>query len=647
MQDVKTDNYLSENVLILEKMDSKLVGSTTNNNSYILEGIFAEFDGEKNENGRIYTEKDYLPHLKYLQESIDNSNLLGELDHPEKLEPSLAKASHIIEKLEYDPLKKQVIGRIRLLSNTYGQDARRLLEDGVQLSISSRAVGKVREDKTVDLQKIITYDLVAQPGFKNAQLTKINESLGIFDNNIAIYKVSDEQFNTLMNKENDINQNKIFEESMVNNNEISKIRQEYDKLYQLVEEKNETISNLNIKIRNSDKRLEKIENYLKEFTEEFIDNESNVPNSKEIDSIKNRIKLVESYLNTEVGNPKNDPTKIHQYLDNEVNPTIEKIQQYLDTQVFESHNELTNEIEIIKEYLEQFTTKYNHQLENIAPYLDYMAETVQEGVSNIEKYSDEISSVVTSLENYNDVIHNEIDNLTEYVKYSNKVTNDYMTFQESINENLETKTVLNKSLTYNNFDNNSPEYILENNQDYIQNKGLRLSEIKNSFNKILESVTNKKQEVVNESNVNAYLSLVSNQKRNEFLTLDGDVRKNITKEILNSKPVNESQVLAIMERQTSPKTNWDVNNDLLQFLPKNLIPIFENLDQNVKDRIFEEAKLWDLSNDRMKTNFWLARKSLFESNTSNLYLNENIKLDVPQIQDDYMKMIAAKLNSMD
>jgi hypothetical protein len=34
----------------------------------------------------------------------------------------------------------------------------------------------VNEDKTVQIQQIYTYDLVAKPGFESAQLHKVNES---------------------------------------------------------------------------------------------------------------------------------------------------------------------------------------------------------------------------------------------------------------------------------------------------------------------------------------------------------------------------------------------------------------------------------------------------------------------------------------
>ena len=164
-----------KNLLILERSSQNLQ-KITKNGKTMLEGVFAEF-GIENRNGRIYEEKEYLPHLEYLKKDIQNNNLLGELDHPERFEVALGSVSHRITELWYDQAKRQVLGRIEVLEGTpKGQIAKALLEAGVPLSISSRAAGTVNEDKTVAIQQIYTYDLVAKPGFESAQLKQVNES---------------------------------------------------------------------------------------------------------------------------------------------------------------------------------------------------------------------------------------------------------------------------------------------------------------------------------------------------------------------------------------------------------------------------------------------------------------------------------------
>jgi len=163
-----------QTVLILERSSQNLKKISKDGRT-VLEGVFAEF-GVENRNGRVYEEREYLPHLEYLQKDIKNGNLLGELDHPERFEVSLGNVSHKISELWYDQGKRQILGRIEILDGTpKGQIAKSLLEAGVPLSISSRAAGSVNEDKSVAIQQIYTYDLVAKPGFENAQLHQVNE----------------------------------------------------------------------------------------------------------------------------------------------------------------------------------------------------------------------------------------------------------------------------------------------------------------------------------------------------------------------------------------------------------------------------------------------------------------------------------------
>lgn len=175
-----------QNLLILERSSQNLQ-KITRNGKTMLEGVFAEF-GVENRNGRIYEEKEYLPHLEYLKKDIMAGNLLGELDHPERFEVALGNVSHRINELWYDQQKRQILGRIEILEGTpKGQIAKTLLESGVPLSISSRAAGTVNENKTVEIQQIYTYDLVAKPGFESATLHRINENSN--SNNVEINKM--------------------------------------------------------------------------------------------------------------------------------------------------------------------------------------------------------------------------------------------------------------------------------------------------------------------------------------------------------------------------------------------------------------------------------------------------------------------------
>ena len=165
-----------EFVLVLEKSSHNLK-SEKNGNEYYLEGIAAVF-GKENSNQRIYEEREYLPHLQYLKEKIEQKRLVGELDHPKEFDVSLKNISHLVEELAYDQENRTLRIKVRLLDTPAGKIAKSLVDAGIPVSISSRAAGNVMENKKVQIKKIFTYDLVADPGFENAQLERVYESYG-------------------------------------------------------------------------------------------------------------------------------------------------------------------------------------------------------------------------------------------------------------------------------------------------------------------------------------------------------------------------------------------------------------------------------------------------------------------------------------
>ena len=225
-------------VFILEKQNSILEAKRSDSDDYVLEGIAAVF-GQENNNNRIYEEKEYLPHLEYLKEKISQNRLVGELDHPEKFDVSLKNISHIITHLDFDRGDRLLKIKVRLLDTPAGKIAKSLVDAGVPLSISSRAAGSVGPDKKVQIKKIFTYDLVADPGFKDAQLERVyesqgfttiqieemkknsilngleclNESLGIEnESTLKIYKVeNDLEFQKIVNKSDNKNKTAIME----------------------------------------------------------------------------------------------------------------------------------------------------------------------------------------------------------------------------------------------------------------------------------------------------------------------------------------------------------------------------------------------------------------------------------------------------
>jgi hypothetical protein len=69
------------------------------------------------------------------------------------------------------------MGKLELLNTPNGKTMQAIVDAGCPLFVSSRAAGTVGPDKHVSIQQIFTYDIVAVPGFAEAKLDQVNESM--------------------------------------------------------------------------------------------------------------------------------------------------------------------------------------------------------------------------------------------------------------------------------------------------------------------------------------------------------------------------------------------------------------------------------------------------------------------------------------
>lgn len=156
-----------------------------NPDKYVFEGVFTQCSTPDhkviNRNGRIYQSTECLRHLGYLRDMIkeNGGRILGELDHPEgRFEVSMKEASHMITDLWYDQNTNCIMGRLEVLDTPNGKILKSLIDAGYPLYVSSRAAGDVDpKTKEVEIAQIFTYDVVCTPGFKEARLERVNESL--------------------------------------------------------------------------------------------------------------------------------------------------------------------------------------------------------------------------------------------------------------------------------------------------------------------------------------------------------------------------------------------------------------------------------------------------------------------------------------
>ena len=143
-----------------------------------IEGVFLQSE-IKNRNGRMYPfqvlEKEVN---RYNEEYIKTSRALGELGHPDGPTVNLDRVSHRITSLKAEGTN--FVGRAQIMNTPMGNIAKALLEDGVQLGVSSRGMGSIdkREDMGVvmdDFMLATAADIVADPSAPDAFVNGIME----------------------------------------------------------------------------------------------------------------------------------------------------------------------------------------------------------------------------------------------------------------------------------------------------------------------------------------------------------------------------------------------------------------------------------------------------------------------------------------
>lgn len=123
----------------------------------------------KNGNGRIYPRKLLEREMEIYRKLVKEGRATGELDHPEYSEVKLSNVSHLLEDFWWDG--NYVYGRIRVLPTPMGNILKSLVESGVKVGISSRALGDVKETPNgiiVEELSLICFDIVQNPSTMNA-----------------------------------------------------------------------------------------------------------------------------------------------------------------------------------------------------------------------------------------------------------------------------------------------------------------------------------------------------------------------------------------------------------------------------------------------------------------------------------------------
>lgn len=131
-----------------------------------------------NRNKRLYPIDELRREVQcYTENFIRNKRAMGELNHPASAEVDLGRACHLVTELRED--NNVFVGKSRVLSTPCGQLVRSLIQDGVQIGMSSRALGRLEESaghNVVRDLKLVAIDCVADPSYSDAWVSGILES---------------------------------------------------------------------------------------------------------------------------------------------------------------------------------------------------------------------------------------------------------------------------------------------------------------------------------------------------------------------------------------------------------------------------------------------------------------------------------------
>jgi len=640
-----TTQKLNEDlVFILERQNTILESKKTDSEEYVLEGTAAVF-GKENNNNRIYEEAEYLPHLNYLKDKIAQKRLVGELDHPEKFDVSLKNISHIITDLSYDKPSREIKIKVRLLDTPAGQIAKKLVDAGVPLSISSRAAGAVGNDKKVQIKKIFTYDLVADPGFQDAQLERVYESAGytfeeffqMRNNSILSDLVC---VNESLGLENESSV-KIYK--VENNEEFNNLVSKSDKNKTILMENNEfvTAKELNEYSIFLKKEMDSMKTTLAEIKEqkEKISESAGESNTSELEERVAKLEKYSEYLAENLDNA----IKYGEYLAENLDSSIsysKYLAENLDKNISYSKY-LAENVDKSISYSEYVAESVDKSIE----YSKYLAEKVDQNIQYSEYLAENLDKGIA----YSEYLGENLDKGIAYTEYVAEKLNDGIEYSEYLGENL------NKAIQYS-------DYLAEN-----LNRGLDYSEylaekVKRSISYseyIAENVNNgimtNKESLRESVDLSAQAGLNEsgfagdyNNLSSQIDSLIESVKTQKTESNINEAsrsieaPADTQKAEALNEEENTNKTGLKFIDEM----PEEYAQVWESLNEGHKQSIIAQSNFYRLDTPYQIKNFWSTRQLGTKTvGVQKLDESENVaQTNATQAySSDYMNYIASAL----
>ena len=132
-----------------------------------------------NRNNRLYKLDEMVKEVdRYKSEMISTGRAMGTLNHESTAEVSLDRVCHLVTEMYQDGTIFH--GKSKVLTTPCGHIVRSLVQDGVRVGMSSRALGQLTEadggKNIVKDLRLISVDCVADPSFPKAFVNGILES---------------------------------------------------------------------------------------------------------------------------------------------------------------------------------------------------------------------------------------------------------------------------------------------------------------------------------------------------------------------------------------------------------------------------------------------------------------------------------------
>jgi hypothetical protein len=613
----------TNDLLIVEMSSSTLSVKTSDNKEYILEGVFGQID-QKNRNNRIYTESEYIPQIEALQAKIKASKLLGELDHPAQFDISLKNVSHIIEELTYDKASKEVRGRIKLLDTDAGRQAKALVDAGVPLQISSRAAGAVESNGTVKIKQLFTYDLVADPGFENAELKRVNESFGYSnDGLISIYEInrssetSLETINTIENTNTQIKENKNMAEFVKSedfNRYSEYLANEIKTLKESMEAKNVEVSE-----DNTVDNLKEHNNHIVETVNKLTDYVEYV--ATKLDESIQYSEHVAEKADQGIAYSESLAEKLDQGISytEHVAEAVSKVKDFANY-LAEAHNEGATSHTTLLEYVEYL----KENLQSVSEYAEYIAESLNETVITEEdapaKDADEAEET-DEIENIGDnseegAVAKDGENAGKDVEEiegeeveagDNSKEGDVSKDGEKAGEDaedLESNAKTSDAEVKDKVDAAEPgegEEEAEGEEGALDPLEAYKNEISSKLDALVESATKKENESP------SFFRVVSSNTREKYNALTESAKSEVRNTVSKRGFMTESEIVSLMNNAQLIVESAGAQPTFIALMPTEYSEAWTNLSEAKQNQIIAQAKYHTLNTEYQVANFWQTR----------------------------------------